>query len=231
MLAICTFLWGDKYSLDYVERLAAGVRRHLKQPHRFLCMTERGRDVAFSEAIERHAIKDPELMGRGCYPRLRLFDPGWQARREFSSGERIVSIDLDNVVVGELDPLFDRLDDFVVLQGVNASNPCPFNASIFMLRAGTNAKVWTDFSVEAAGKVPFDSFPDDQGWMHAKIKHPGAWGPKDGVYAFSKPGWPPGENLPNNARIVAFPGKRDPSQFTRLNWVADNWLLPKKEAA
>lgn len=221
MLAVCTFLWGDKYSPEYVERLAAGVRRWLKQPHRFLCMTERERDVHFSDGIERHAIKDRNLIGRDCFCRLRLFDPGWQKNRRIDGN--VVSIDLDNVIVGPLDELFERPESLVILQGVNAVNPCPFNASIFMLKAGTNEHVWTAFSREAAQEIEYHEFPDDQGWLAEMVPNAGAWGPNDGVYALAKPGWPKGLNLPTNARIVAFPGGRDPNQFTRLDWVRSNW--------
>jgi len=229
MLAVCCFLWGEKYSAAYVERLAAGVRRNLKQPHRFLCMTERYRNVSFSEGIERHAIKRPELADRSCFCRLQLFDTGWQRNREL--GDRIVSIDLDNVIVGSLDALLDRREDFVILQGVNSSNPCPYNCSMFMLRAGSNGHVWQEFSVEEASKVPFDSFPDDQAWLAEMIPSAGAWGPQDGVYAFEKPGWPKGHDLPSNARVVAFPGHRDPSKYTRLDWVRSNWIDLTQETA
>jgi hypothetical protein len=226
MLVVCTFLWGSKYDPAYVERLAAGVRRNLKQPHRFLCMTERERNATFSDGVERHAVKDPHLIGRGCFPRLRLWDGGWQKNRGIGDGDRVASVDLDNVVVGPLDALFERPEDFVILQGVNASNPNPYNASMFMLRPGTNMHVWQDFSPEAAAKVPHDSFPDDQAWLAEMVPGAGAWGPKDGVYAFAKPGWPKGENLPTNARVVCFPGHRDPAKFTRLGWVRDNWGGP-----
>lgn len=32
--------WGRKYGPEYVERLAAGVRRHLQRDHRFVCFTD-----------------------------------------------------------------------------------------------------------------------------------------------------------------------------------------------
>jgi len=48
-------------------------------------------------------------------------------------------------------------------------------------------------------------------------------GPADGVYGFHKPGWPKGEALPKNARIVAFPGWRDPVGFRHLDWVKQHW--------
>jgi hypothetical protein len=60
-------------------------------------------------------------------------------------------------VTGPLDPLFDRKDDFTILQGINTTNPCPYNGSIWMLKAGARPEVWSEFSLEnyaaAAGAV------------------------------------------------------------------------------
>lgn len=225
MLTIVTWLWGDKYGAHYVDRLTAGVARHLPQPYRFLCLTERDRVVQLPEGVERHAIKDEHLLGRGCFARLRMFDPGWQRNRGIAEGERIVSLDLDTVVTGSLHDVFERKEDFVVLRGANASNPCPFNCSVFMVRAGAHADVWSEFSVERANRVEHDSFPDDQSWLYSRIPEAAAWrvGKKSGIYAFQKPGWPDGTDLPRGARIVAFPGWRDPSKFENLSWVREHW--------
>jgi hypothetical protein len=224
-VAVVTFLWGRKYNVEYVERLAASVRRNLTTPHRFLCLTEREREVQFSNGIERHAIKDPELLSeKGCFVRLRLIDAGWQSNRRI--GNRLLSIDLDNVIVGSLDHLLDRHEELVILQGVNSQNPCPYNGSIFSLQAHTYQHVWQDFSLEKAYQLPYFDFPDDQGWLWHVAPHAGAYTPKDdGVYAFQKPGWPKGEDstLPNNACVVAFPGWRDPSKFMHLPWVLKHW--------
>lgn len=222
-LIIVTWLWGSKYSLGYVDRLHAACRRHVAEPFRFFLMTERERAPFSRPTIERHAIKDPHLIGRGCFCRLRLFDVNWQRNRKIEPGSRVLNLDLDDVIVGDLTPLLDRDDSFTILQGVNSSNPCRFNASMFMLTAGTNAHVWEEFSLEAAARTSFHEFPDDQGWMDEMMPDAAAWGPKDGVYAFRKPGWPKGDELPANARVVAFPGRRDPSQFLNLPWVQRNW--------
>jgi len=85
--------------------------------------------------------------------------------------------------------------------------------------------VWTDFSLEAAQAVPFFSFPDDQAWLEAKLPDAAAIGPEQGVYGFCKPGWNTGTALPKNARIVAFPGWRDPVGFGHLSWVAEHWRV------
>lgn len=209
-LFVTTWVWGSKYPRVYVERLAAGVARHLKQEHNFIVCRPGEEDAALTEV-------------KGCFARLRTFDPDWQYARGFKPGDRIVCLDLDMVVTGPLDALFDRPEPFVILQGVNSSNPNPFNGSVWMVRAGYRPDVWTDFSLEAASKVPFDAFPDDQAWFHHKMPDAAAYGPATGVLAFQKPGWPKGTQLPPTASLVAFPGYRDPAQFTHLDWVRAHW--------
>lgn len=155
-----------------------------------------------------------------------MFDREWQSAHGILPGDRVVCMDLDSVVTSELDPLFMRADNFCILTGANAQNPCPYNGSLWMLRAGYRPEVWTDFSLDAAAKVEHFSFPDDQAWFAAKLPGVIGWrvGPQSGVYAFKKPQWPPGDNLPKDARLVVFPGWRDPSKFTHVPWVKEKWV-------
>lgn len=225
-LVVCTWLWGAKYSPIYVERLHKGLRKHLEQPFRFLCFTERERSVTFSEGIERYGIQDTALTHlKGCFARLRMFDPAWQ--QACGIADRLVCLDLDVVITGPLDQLFDRPESLVVLQGANAANPCPYNCSVMMLRKHAHPELWTDFSVDKLDRIPRHEFPDDQGWLWYRVKHAAAWlvGWPSGIYAFKKPGWPKdNDELPADARIVSFIGWRDPNAFTRLPWVQEHWL-------
>lgn len=222
MLTITTWLWGDKYPIDYVHRLAEGVRRNMKQPYRFICVTEQGRVFPSHWGIDCATIPNPELLKeQGCVVRLRLFDPDFQ--KSMGVTDRLLNLDLDNVVVGQLDELVDNEDGFSILQHVNTTNPCPFNGSVFMLRAGYRPDVWGDYSVEANRNVPWHSFPDDQGWLHHKLPFAREWTGEDGVYAFRKRGWPSGDALPPGAVLVSFPGWRDPSKFEKIAWVRENW--------
>lgn len=211
-LTVCTWRWGQKYSDGYVARLEAGLRRHLRQPFAFRVFAPEPADAALTEVP-------------GCFARLRMFDPAWQETNGVRG--RLVCLDLDLIVTGPLDDLFDRPEPFVILQGANAANPCPFNGSVQMLRAGAHPEVWTDFSLEAARALPFHEFPDDQGYLAHKIPGAAGWpaGRESGVYGFQKPGWPRGEALPRDARIVAFPGWRDPIGYQHLTWVQEHWRL------
>ncbi len=211
MLTVCTWVWGTKYGLEYVERLAAGLRRNLTQPYRF--------ELVGVEDRDQELLSVP-----GCFPRLRMFDPEWQ--RDHGIDDRLVCVDLDVVITGPLDSVFDRPEPFVILGGANSHNPCPFNGSLMMLRPGAHPEVWSDFSLEAAKHIPFYAFPDDQGWLWHKIPDAAVWpaGRQSGVYSFRKRGWPSDDVLPSGAKMVAFPGRRDPSQFTHLEWVKQHWL-------
>jgi hypothetical protein len=217
VLTICTWRWGNKFKDSDIAKLERGLRRHVSQPFRFFL-------------VEGDSIWDPGLTEiKGCFARLRMFDPEWQRAHGIDEGERIVCIDLDMVVTGELDPLFDRPETFCITQGGNASNPCPYNGCLQMLRAGSHANVWREFSLDAAMRVPFYSFPDDQGWLAAVMAGAAGWkiGPESGVYVYQKPGWPgyPDKThteLPDGARLVTFINKH-PNDVGHLEWVRRHW--------
>ncbi len=217
VLTVTTWLWGNKFMAKDVAKLERGLRAHLKQPFRFF-------------VVEGDAIWDKYLTQmKGCFARLRMFDPEWQRAHGIDAGERIVNIDLDMVVTGELDALFDRPESFVITQGGNATNPCPYNGCLQMLRAGSHPEVWSGFSLEAAAMVPCHSFPDDQGWLAAVLPKAAGWkiGPDSGVYVYQKPGWPgyPDKThteLPTGAKLVTFINKH-PSDVGHLDWVRRHW--------
>jgi hypothetical protein len=224
-VAFITWLWGDKYNESHVAKLAAGVWRNYKKPHRFVVFSDRA--LRLPTSIDVKPIRDLDLIGRGCFCRLRMFDPQWQAAHGFD--DRIVNLDLDLVLVAPMDDLFEHKNSFLILKGVNATNPNPFNCSVMMLRAGCHADVWSDFSVEKAGQVAFHEFPDDQGWLWHKLPDAAGWkgGKPSGIYGFQKPGWPKwaGITLPPNARIVAFIGWRKPDSFIHFAWVRAHWRV------
>lgn len=245
MLTVCTWLWQGKpgtphkYGIDDVLKLHAGVRRHLSRPHVFVCFTNisfvggtieqwYGVDMKFSGIKEEDY---PLLAIQGCFARLRMFDPDWQIEHNIT--DRLVCIDLDTVVTGPLDPLFDRPEPFVILKGANSHNPNPMNGSLMMLRPGAHPEVWSDFSLEAASKIQKFEFPDDQGWLWHKLPTAAGWkcGPESGVWSFQKTSWPKGEALPAGARMVVFPGWRSPQKFKHLPWIKNHWNTHDRSVA
>lgn len=221
-LIISTWLWGNKYDQIYVDKLRESVKRNLRQDFDWRVFTPSPEDAA--------------LIGKACFCRLRMFDPEWQRRQEIDPGDRIALIDLDTVITGPLDELFDRPEPYLILHGGNAHNPCPYNGALQMLRAGAYPEVWRDFSLESASKIAYFQFPDDQGWIWHKLPDAAGWrcGKESGIYVFRKPGWPGWTDvrdalhdnaIPDGARMVTFSGKRCPRDFEHLTWVKDHWRV------
>lgn len=211
-----------------VNALRRMVARHYPHPHRFICVTDdpRGLDAGievvklwddFAQIPSPHGRQNPS-----CYRRLKAFAP------EMASilGERFVWMDLDTVVVGDLVPLFDRPEDFVIW---GETDPRSFyNGSMVLMTAGARRQVLDDFNprtspmtAKRAGK-----FGSDQGWISYRLG-PGeaTWGREDGVYSYRVHIHPHGNRLPDNARVVMFHGKHDPwdARTNQVPWVREHW--------
>src|SRR5262245_7269244 len=106
-LTIATWFWGTKYRGDYISRLQYGLKKHLKEPHRFVVFEPYPGD---------------EKLYAGCLCRLRMFSHHFQKHYCLEPGTRLVCLDLDLIITGWLDALFDRSESFVILQGANAAN-------------------------------------------------------------------------------------------------------------
>src|SRR5262245_49334841 len=113
MLHITTWMWGDKYRGGYSTRLHRGLATWMKS-------------TTYQFRIIGPMPSDQDLL-KGCLCRLRMFDPKWQAAHGVQRGDRLVCLDLDLIVTGVVDHIFDRPEDFVILGGANAANPCPYN--------------------------------------------------------------------------------------------------------
>ena len=226
MLAVTTWLWGKKYSAEDVEKLSSSVMRNLNEAHVFICFSDQPMSIPGVEVV---LIPESDMYLTtlpGCFVRLRMFDPAFQVD-VIARGrkiDRFVNLDLDTVVTGGLDRVFLRREPFVILQGANSMNPCPYCGAMMLVRLGAHPRLWSEFTLEAAMKAPHFEFPDDQGWIAHKIKNAAGWKTgTDGVYAFCKPGWPPGYDLPSDACIVNFNGWRSPKLFSHLHWVKEHW--------
>lgn len=242
MLRVVCWLWRDPgyrwndrflYTADHVNRLRSMVARNLHMPHEFVCITDTPEGIASDIRVVPYW---PDLRDMGCcWSRIKVFAP------EMAEviGPRFVSIDLDCVVTGDLTPLFDRPEDFIIWQDVDPRQP--YCGSMFMMTAGARAQVWTDFDRNLSPErvKAGDFIGSDQGWF-AECLGPGEamWTKDDGVLSFrvniEKRTKMPGRakrlghygGLPDHARIVFFHGPYDPSESAvqdRHPWIQQHW--------
>jgi hypothetical protein len=240
LITVVTFKWGkpgyrSTFTAENVNTTRRMVARNYPHPHKFVCVTDdpKGLDPEI-EAIplwdDFASIPNPTWVnGPSCYRRLKVFSK-WFTELA-TTGEKIVVLDLDLVITGDLSPLWNREDEFLIWRP--GSFRQPVCASMFLLKAGTNQNIWDTFdaamSPKLAGRAGFRG--SDQAWIGYCIGRdaPG-WTTADGVYGYKdhiyKAGRPaptisipriykvkaeaPSGALPKDARVVMFTGHPDP---------------------
>jgi hypothetical protein len=96
---------------------------------------------------------------------------------------------------------------------------------MFMMEAGCREQVWESFDKDYSPKIierrPKLCIGSDQAWIRLVLgKNEARWSNDDGVYEYRQVR----SGLPENAKIVFFSGKRDPSTlYERHNWIRENW--------
>ncbi len=206
-----------------VNVLRRMVARHYPRPHRFLCVTDDpvgvDPEVTIVPPWNDHAGLPSPAGGKNpsCYRRLRAFAPDIAA----VFGRRFVSLDLDTVITGDLRPVWDRTEDFVIY---GDTNPRTFyNGSMCLMTAGARAQVWTTFDPERSPRAAklAGHFGSDQGWIsHCLGPRESKWTRADGVYSFRNDfALPRRTALPADARVVVFHGRLDPwTEYTQRHW-------------
>jgi hypothetical protein len=210
---------------ETVTALQAMIAKHYHRPHRFVCVTDEPKKLPGIETIQlwNDLARVPSPIGHSypsCYRRLKVFAP--EAGEMF--GPRLVSLDLDSVITGDITPLFDRSEDFVIWGESDFPHTTPYCGSMWMLRTGTRSQVWTRFDEK---KSPREAMRagcrgSDQGWISYVLgKGEATWTRKDGVYSFRKHIAKTGHGLPSDARMVMFHGKEDPWGYKaqQIPWV------------
>jgi hypothetical protein len=138
-------------------------------------------------------------------------------------------MDLDCIVGGSLDPLFDRSEDFVIYRGTHPSRP--YNGSLMLLSAGARPQLYERFDQAGADASGALFHGSDQAWI-AHCLGPGeaTWDRTDGI-------WHLHEYLPHARKvsptILFFPGKRKPWDLHKVfPWMREHYrIVREKEAA
>jgi hypothetical protein len=136
-------------------------------------------------------------------------------------GPRFVSVDLDTVICGDLSPVWNRPEEFVIWGETDPRSY--YNGSMWLMTTGCRRQVWEDFDPKQSPKEAMRAkrFGSDQGWISYKLgKGETVWTQKDGVYSYRKHVGPMGR-LPENARMVMWHGRVKPwdYQAQQLSWV------------
>jgi hypothetical protein len=229
MISVTCFLWQDEhrqrsYTFDerHVITLRNMVARHLRLDHEFVCVTDREH---IADGIRCVPIDDRTHVPGTCGRKLTIWAPDAAER----IGKRILSLDLDMVIVDDITPLIDRPEPTVMFKNPNFSverRRAFYQGSIQLTTAGAHPEVWELFFhphrktlIDEPGTWPprarFGGF--EQAWLSEILPWDlPALTDEDGIYGAGRIGdWSNKTivgDLPENAKIVVFPGNRNVDQ-------------------
>lgn len=229
MLNVVTFMWSkpgyrSHFTTEHVRTMARMVRRHYRgQLARLICFNDLGLNgedgtqygVEWRPLWTEHAnVPNPHgAHNPSCFRRLKLYS-NW-AREHI--GARIVQIDLDMVLTGDVTPLWDRPEPFAFW--IDQLNRHGFvNGAMQLITPGLRDDIWSSFDPARSGEIAKRAgcWGSDQGWLSYNFKSDkaagsyGMWGAADGCYSWRVHCKPAGGALPEGARVVNFHGAESP---------------------
>lgn len=198
----CVLSVGEKcpYDTKYVEILRDSVERHLKEPYRFVCLSN------VDVPCERVELK---YGWPGWWAKLELFRPDIEA-------ERILYFDLDTVITGDLSDISSQTK-FTMIRGFR-NNPTGKRRGSGLMMLTDREPVWNAW----IKRPNTEAMRGDQDFIRPFCEQVWQDVVPDQVVSF-KHDVNPIDRLPDNARVVCFHGKPRPHQLSESHWMRDYW--------
>ncbi len=213
------------------------VRRHLKFPHEFVVVTDdlMPKAPGFSpDSAERDGLTDIVDYWRENGIRAVPLDmskhvPGTvfarlcMRNKRYAAGligRRILNLDLDMVIVKDITPLVNRDEPSVFWRNPNfetGNRRAFYQTSVQLFDAGSHEELYKDFDPDYTPTWVNRRFGGkEQAWVSERLDWDlPYWDEQHGIYGAGRlfrdrPDKGVGAELPDNARIISFPGDRMP---------------------
>lgn len=209
----CVWVKGNvTYPVEYVARLAGMVKRWMDRPYRFVCLTDRPKEVP--KGVDAVAVPCPRPLF-GWWAKIELFSD----RHGFSG--RVLYLDLDTLIMASLAPILEFPSSFALIPhsgGFNGRDGLDvvkrFNSSVMVWDAGVNARLFDDWSPEVAHRLW-----GDQDWYGEQMPDagvmPAAWFPRISEIEYGP--------VPAAAKVVLAKSPKNIEAAKRWPWVDLAW--------
>lgn len=182
MLQIVLWKWeqpsgGHSYLSEHVDIMCSMLRRNLQhKPHRIICVTDQ--DAGIHECETAHLWTDCDTIANAtgrhlpsCYRRLKLYDRETQKDLGIDKGDRILGIDLDTLITGDIRSVVETEGMYVGWKLKRHDGVMVFNGSLQMFTAGDLQDIWSDFDPQRSPKAAYDAGfrGSDQAWLNYKL--------------------------------------------------------------
>jgi hypothetical protein len=229
VITVVCWRWGGLFEAVYVNRLRAMLERSLQLPHELVCVCDDATGI--DPRVRIVPMPKAYASTPRCRRRMQQFS------REFGAelGQRILAIDLDVVLVGDITPIVNRLERVVCWKVAHAG---VFSGSFVLFDAGALHDAWLPFRDDPDGyprRLQPRGCASDQAMLNAHLsgKRTPFWTEADGFVTYYGAGYeelehygvgPTRRELPQNARIVVL-GSSDKAVMDegRYPWIVSHW--------
>ncbi len=224
MQTVVCIRWGTSFGVEYVNRLHRAVRRHVLRPTRFVAFSDDtgGLDAGI-EAFHIPPVHLPPGLKPGPWRKLAL----WSPQLGDLEGDALF-LDLDVLVTGQLDPLFDYAPGklCMIRNWTQGRREGIGNSSVLRFRVGGAPHLLRNFEADAVAMS--HRFDNEQIYVTRASGLPVAYWPAEWCPSFKHtllPPWPvylykPPPPPPAEAKIVVFTGRPRPDEAALGRWPA-----------
>ncbi len=237
MITVVLWYWGNKYTPDHVNKTASMVGRHLRLPHRVICLTDSPTNI------------DPSIECRDLPPMPDYINSNRHLRRLwiFSNeakelGDNLLQLDIDCIITGDITHLVaPKVTSPICIWKAGSLGSLPFalNPTFLWLKAGVHSGLWDKIrsnperlfaDAQKAHCVGSDQAictyhftnQDPHNRLN-RIPWIETWDSSDGILGLTVDLQHGKKPLPPHTRIVSFHGRWDPAQCTSWPWVVEHW--------
>jgi len=222
----CVLKSGGVYDWDYVFKLFHGVCRHLDRPFKFYCLTDM--DSGFSPSTY-------DDMRVQVIPLTYAWPKWWSKMEMFRCpalyDQRVLFIDLDTIILGDINQIADYRGEFCALNDFNRLGP-HVGSGLMAFEGGGMKHLFNKFKDTA--EMQMERHRGDQNFIYENSK-PDFW---QSLYPGQVVSFKPDrgrsvlKTLTGEERIVCFHGKPKPRDVINMDendryychWVKEHWV-------
>jgi len=223
MVHVVCLKWGDLYGSEYVNKLYRAVERNTTQDFDFTCFTDDFEGIDAEIGCRNLPVKQLT----GWWQKMYLFS------NDIAITDRILYFDLDTVIIGNIDRMFEFTGEFAILRDLYRARKNPnakdYGSGVMAWNGGWElghgiwSKFWTTW--QANSKIG----GGDQNYLMKVIPHELTTYWQDYIpdqvisYKAHIRDVEPKGKIPPNARVVCFHGAPRPKEVRNLDWMVEHW--------
>ncbi len=227
---------GDRYPAEWYNILAHAVKDHTTVPTDIICWTEdpEGLDRSLVRPVRVDTSPDKHSLLHGPWVKMNMY----QKKPPGVKTERLLYLDVDNLIVGDIDPILKTDSPACFMRGYPDDWPRrpDTNTSVVMMNTGYLSRIWDTW----IGSPPDTSdyslggpFPPewDQSFVNDIFRRTNSWPDTFSEKLIASYKLDVRQNGPQDVRIVVFHGRpkmdevEEPWVKERFNspWTKEHW--------